>query len=139
MRFRVPLLTSALIVALVFGTDVMGYLGGGDYDGPMGGTTTATTIKGTLYATVGPGFVITLKKKSGVVVTSVKTGTWKIVVDDKSSVHNFHLTGPGTVNKTTTVSQIIKKTWTVTLKAGTYTYKCDPHATTMKKTFKVIT
>ncbi len=97
----------------------------------------AVTIKGTLNATVGPGFTITLKKSSGVVVTSLKAGTWKFVVDDKSSVHNFHLTGPGSVNKKTTVSQIAKVTWTVTLKPGTYTYRCDPHSS-MKKTFKVI-
>jgi plastocyanin len=29
------------------------------------------------------------------------------------------------------------KTWTVTLKAGKYTYVCDPHASFMKGSFTV--
>ena len=134
MKLRIPLLSSVLIVALASGSDVMGYYSGGT----TGGTMATTTIKGTLNATVGPGFTITLKRPSGVVVTSLKAGTWKIVVDDKSRVHNFHLTGPGSVNRATAVAKIIKVTWTVTVKPGTYTYKCDPHPTSMKKTFKVI-
>lgn len=133
MKLRTLLLFTALIFAPMFGTDVMGYLGG---DGPTGGAMAAITIKGTVYGTVGPGFVITLKKANGLVVTALKAGTWKIVVSDKSINHNFHLTGSG-VNKTTTVGQVTKITWTVTLKPGIYTYKCDPHIT-MKKTFKVI-
>ncbi|OGT80761.1 MAG: hypothetical protein A3H91_07860 [Gammaproteobacteria bacterium RIFCSPLOWO2_02_FULL_61_13] len=133
MKLHIPLLSTVLIVALASGSDVMGY-----YSGDTTVGTAVTTIKGTLNATVGPGFTITLKRTSGVAVTSLKAGTWRFVVDDKSVNHNFHLTGPGSVNKATTVSQIRKITWTVTLKPGTYTYKCDPHATSMKKTFKVI-
>ena len=30
-----------------------------------------------------------------------------------------------------------KVTWNVTLKKGTYTFVCDPHAATMKGTVKV--
>ncbi|MBA2475537.1 MAG: hypothetical protein H0V40_06240, partial [Actinobacteria bacterium] len=30
-----------------------------------------------------------------------------------------------------------KVTWRVTLKRGTYTYVCDPHASSMKGTFTV--
>ena len=38
----------------------------------------------------------------------------------------------------TTVPFVGKKTVTVTLKKGTYTYQCDPHACSgMKGTFKV--
>jgi plastocyanin len=71
------------------------------------------------------------------VVKTLKNGTYTIVVADKSSIHNFHLFGPG-VNKKTTVLFTGKQTWTVTLKPGKYTYQCDVHAATgMKGTFKV--
>jgi hypothetical protein len=134
---RKPVLFSVLTGALLLpGSNVPGYYGGGYGDSP-GTTPTATTVKGTLTGVVGPGFTITLKKKSGKLVQKLAPGTWRIVVDDKSSVHNFHLTGQG-VAKTTTVAQVKKVTWTVTFVAGkTYTYKCDPHQGTMIGTFKI--
>ena len=55
----------------------------------------------TLNGTVGPGFTITLKKGSKK-VTKLKAGTYMFKIADKSSIHNFHLTGPG-VNKKTSV------------------------------------
>ena len=93
----------------------------------------ATPIK--LNAVVGPGFTITLKKGT-VKVTILKKGAYTIVVSDKASNHNFHLTGPG-VNKKTTVSEIVTRTWNLTLNPGTFKYVCDPHLGTMKGTFKV--
>ena len=81
--------------------------------------TQARQQKTTLNGVVGPGFTITLKK-----------------VSDKSPIHNFHLVGPG-VKKTTSVSAVANTTWTLTLKAGKYTYVCDPHASTMKGSFRV--
>jgi plastocyanin len=83
----------------------------------------------------GPGFTITLKKGTSK-VTSLKAGKYKIVINDQSNIHNFHLTGPG-VNKTTGVGAQGTFTWTVTLKKGTYKYICDPHAAIMKGSFKV--
>jgi hypothetical protein len=84
----------------------------------------------------GPGFTITLKS-GGKTVKTLKSGTYSIAVSDKSSIHNFHLIGPG-VNKTTTVPFTGTQTWTVKLKPGSYTYQCDIHAATgMKGTFKV--
>lgn len=90
-----------------------------------------------LTGTVGPGYTITLKKGSATVKT-LTPGKYSITVNDKSKTHNFHLKGPG-VSKLTTVAFKGTKTWTVTLKKGTYTYVCDPHATipSMKGTFKV--
>lgn len=89
-----------------------------------------------LTGVVGPGFTITLKNGAKVVKT-LKAGTYTITVSDKASIHNFHLFGPG-VNKTTTVPFTGTKTWTVKLRAGTYTYQCDPHAAAgMKGSFKV--
>jgi plastocyanin len=89
----------------------------------------------TLNATVGPGFTITLTQ-GGKKVTELKAGTYTIKVDDKSNIHNFHLTGSG-VNKTTSVSGTGTTTWKVMLKKGTYKYVCDPHASFMKGSFTV--
>jgi plastocyanin len=84
----------------------------------------------TFKGTVGPGFTITMSKKP------TKAGKIKLVVADKSSIHNFHLTGPG-VNVKTDVSQTGTKTFTLTLKKGTYRFVCDPHASSMKGSFKL--
>jgi plastocyanin len=90
----------------------------------------ATTTVGKLTATVGPGFTITMSAKK------VKHGTYKITVRDRSSIHNFHLIGPG-VNKKTSVAGVKTVTWTLALKLGTYRFKCDPHATVMKGSVRV--
>jgi len=84
----------------------------------------------------GPGFSIEVKL-NGKDLKTIKAGTYKFKVEDKSSIHNFHLTGKG-VNKSTTVSFTGDKTWTVKLSPGTYTYQCDIHASEgMKGTFRV--
>lgn len=83
-----------------------------------------------LSGTVGPGFTISMNKKS------VKAGKYTITISDKSNIHNFHMTGPG-VNKRTSVSGTGTTKWTVTLKKGTYRIVCDPHASSMKTTLKV--
>jgi plastocyanin len=88
-----------------------------------------------LVANVGPGPTITLTK-AGKKVTTLKPGTYSITVNDKATSHNFHLTGLG-VNKLTTVAFKGTKTWTVTLKKGTYRYVCDPHKSFMKGSFRV--
>jgi plastocyanin len=90
----------------------------------------AAAASGTLTGTDGPGFTITLNKKT------VKAGTYVITIQDRSNIHDFHLTGPG-VNKTTSVAAVKTYTWTVKLKPGTYTFVCDPHRTIMHGTFKV--
>jgi plastocyanin len=90
-----------------------------------------------LAGTVGPGFTITLAK-AGKKVSSLKAGSYAITVTDKAKIHNFHLIGPGVNKMITTVPAVGKKSVTVTLKKGTYTYQCDPHAAGgMKGTFKV--
>jgi plastocyanin len=86
----------------------------------------AAKVKGV----VGPGFTISINKKS------VKAGMVTITVSDKSSAHNFHITGPG-VNKATSVSGTGTFTWKLKLKKGTYRIVCDPHATSMKTSLKV--
>jgi plastocyanin len=89
-----------------------------------------------LHAEVGPNFKIEVEK-AGKDVKTLKAGKYTIKVEDKANLHNFHLIGPG-VNKKTAVGFVGKKTWTVTLKPGKYTYQCDPHAANgMKGTFRV--
>ena len=91
-----------------------------------------TVLKGE----VNDNFVIKLTK-SGVRVKTLKARTYQVVVNDKSSSHNFRLKGPGII-EATGVSFIGKRTWTVKLKVGRYTIQCDPHATSgMRSTFKV--
>jgi plastocyanin len=57
-------------------------------------------------------------------------------VDDQSDIHNFHLTGEG-VDVTTDVSGTGTETFDVDLTSGTYTFVCDPHASTMSGSFEV--
>ena len=90
-----------------------------------------------LTGTVGPGFSITLAQ-GGKKVSSLKAGSYTITVTDKATIHDYHLIGPGVNKVITTVPFQGKKSVTVTLKKGTYTYQCDPHAGGgMKGTFKV--
>jgi plastocyanin len=95
----------------------------------------ATPNKTTLVASVGPGFTISLKK-GGVNVKTLKPGAYVIKVSDKSSIHNFHLRGPG-VNKATTVAFMGSKTFLVTLKDGSYRFQCNPHKGQMRGSFTV--
>jgi plastocyanin len=90
----------------------------------------ATASRNSLTGTDGPGFTITMSKKT------VRAGTYKIVIRDRSSIHNFHLTGPG-VNKKTSVAAVGTTTWTVKLKKGTYKFVCDPHVSIMRGVLKV--
>lgn len=99
-------------------------------------TTGSTASEATLLTgTVGPGFTITLKK-GGVRVRSLKAGTYTIRVSDRSNLHDFRL--KGSTNKAITgVAFRGTKTVNVTLRRGTVTYFCSPHAAVMKGTFRV--
>ena len=82
-----------------------------------------------ITGTVGPGFTISMKKPT-------KAGKYTLVVSDKSSIHDFHLKGPG-VNVKTSVGATGSKTFKITLKKGKYTFVCDPHASTMHGSFTI--
>lgn len=97
---------------------------------------TASAKSAGLVGEVGPGFTIEVTM-NGKDVKTLKAGTYSIKVEDKASIHNFHLKGPG-LNKSTTVAFQGKQTWKITLKKGKYTYQCDPHASAgMKGTITV--
>lgn len=93
-------------------------------------STTSTSAGGTLNGTVGPGYDISMDK------TTVAAGTYTLNVDDQGSIHNFHFSGSG-VDVKTDVSGTGKKSFTVTLKPGTYTFVCDPHSSSMHGTLTV--
>jgi plastocyanin len=90
-----------------------------------------------LYGQAGPGFTITLKKANFTPVKTLKPGVYTFVIQDRSTIHNFHLKGPG-VDKKTPILFLGTKTWTkLTLKKGKYTYVCDPHKSSMHGSFTV--
>jgi plastocyanin len=81
-----------------------------------------------LAGSVGPGRKIALAR-------AAKAGKTTITIRDRTGQDNFHLTGPG-VNKKTGVAFKGTVKWTVTLKAGTYTFRSDAHKA-LKGTLKV--
>jgi hypothetical protein len=96
----------------------------------------------TLVGTTGPGFTITLTNQ-GKAVKSLHAGTYKIVVHDKASIHNFIVEkekGANKVEKTvTSVPFVGTKTITIKLTPGTWKFYCKPHeAGGMGHLFKVM-
>ena len=90
------------------------------------GLTTMAVPK--LHGTIGPGFTISLKDAHGKAVKTLKHGKYRLTVQDKSSIHNFTLNGPGIKNKMVTGTSFVgKKSVTVTLKKGSYRYFCTVH------------
>lgn len=90
----------------------------------------AHSTAGSLSASVGPGFTISMSS------SSVTAGDYTISVDDKSAAHNFHLSGPG-VDEATSITGTGSTSWSVTLQPGTYHFQCDAHASSMKGTLTV--
>jgi plastocyanin len=86
----------------------------------------AAASTGKLEGVVGPGYKIEVERNDKD-VKKLKAGTYKVKVEDKATIHNFHLIGPG-LNKKTGVAFKGDQTWTIKLKPGRYTYQCDPHA-----------
>jgi hypothetical protein len=91
-----------------------------------------------LTATVGPGFTIRLVDANNSPVRQLDAGDYSITIKNLSPTqeHNFHLTGPGGVNRASAFDNATV-TWDVTLVNGTYNYKCDAHASIMKGSFHV--
>jgi hypothetical protein len=93
-------------------------------------TTAGTAAPTRLTATVGPGFTIKLKKGS-TPRPGAEARKYVITVRDRSREHNFRLRGPVS-RMVSTVGWAGTKTVTLTLKAGRYSYVCDPHADKMR-------
>lgn len=97
----------------------------------------APAADGTLFATVGPGFTISLVDSAGTPVTRLDPGTYDIQIDDRSADHNFHLIGPGSVSAGTEIAFVGVRTITVTVVSGQYTFVCDNHSYDMIGQFTV--
>jgi plastocyanin len=95
-----------------------------------GGTPTAGGI---LAASVGPGFDISVETNG-----TIPPGSYELTVEDLSSAHNFHLSGPG-VDVSTSVAGEGSETFPVELEPGTYTFVCDPHSFSMSGSLEVAT
>lgn len=103
---------------------------------PTGGAA-AVTAKTKLVLTSGPGFTIALKTAAGKTVKRMKVGTYRLVVRDRSRMHNAHVIAPG-FNRATTVRFVGTKTWKVRLaKPGKLRFLCDPHASSMKGSVRI--
>ena len=99
----------------------------------------AATTAGTLRGTVGPGFSISLTQ-NGKRVRSLPAGTYRLVVADRASIHNFVLErskGGKFEKQLTTVPFTGTKTVTVTLSKGSWEVYCRPHESTMHQSFVV--
>jgi plastocyanin len=91
----------------------------------------------TVNGTVGPGFTIGLTMQ-GKKVTKLKAGTaYRFVVNDRSSIHDFHLSGPGFNRILTGVDFTGTKSFVLRLKKGSYRFVCDPHSGSMRGGFLV--
>ena len=88
-----------------------------------------------LVATVGPKSTISLTL-NGRRVRTLAAGAYRVVVRDRSRLHNFHLTGPG-LNRKTAVGRTGTVTWTVTLRAGVHRFVSDPQRRRVRGSFTV--
>jgi hypothetical protein len=102
--------------------------------GIAAGRTKITLLRGV----VGPGFTINLTK-NGRKVTQLAPGMYRIVVSDRSAIHNFKLekSGGGLERAVTTVGFTGTRAITVRLTRGRWEYYCMPHESSMKGHFVV--
>jgi plastocyanin len=113
-------------------------VGSGSQPPATGGGTATVTPKTKLVLTSGPGFTITLRTAGGKAVKAMKRGTYRLVVRDRSKIHNAHVIAPG-FNRATTVPFVGTKAWKVKLaKPGTFRFLCDPHASSMRGSAKIV-
>jgi plastocyanin len=99
----------------------------------FGGTSASPALRGT----VGPGFTIKLTK-AGKVVKTLRAGTYRLTVADRSSQHNFVLERErGAERMVTSVPFVGTKSVTVRLTRGAWKVYCDPHAAVMVAHFTV--
>ena len=139
------------LVALVAALALVGAGCGGDDDDTNGTTATETTDTTTtdtetetettetgsaLKGTVGPGFTISLTTADGDPVESLAAGSYDLEIEDLSSAHNFHISGPG-VDISTDVAETGTQNVALDVAAGTYEFVCDPHASQMSGSFQV--
>lgn len=88
----------------------------------------AVTAKTRLLLTAGPAQLITLRTAAGKAVKTMKVGTYRMTVRDRSRLHNAHVRAPG-FDRKTTLAFVGTRRWKVRLaRPGTLRFVCDPHA-----------
>ena len=103
----------------------------------LAGTSPAAPAAKAVQGSVGPGFTINLTA-GGKKVTKLKAGVpYRFVISDRSSIHDFHLTGPGVNRMLTSVDFTGTKSFVLKLRKGVYRFFCDPHAAVMHGSFRV--
>lgn len=110
--------------------------------GALSGSARGAADPVVLTAIVGTndGFNITLNGPDGKKVQRLLPGTYTVVVDDRSAIHNFHLASNDdpTVNFRTDVAFVGQESFTVTFRNDTeYAYACEPHWQIMNGSFLV--
>lgn len=84
-----------------------------------------------IHGLVATGRVITVEPRT------VPAGRYKVIVKDTGERHNWHIYGPGGINKETKVREVGRTVWKLTFVAGTYQVVCDPHVEDMHTTLEV--
>ena len=93
----------------------------------------------TLRGSVGPAFAIALTR-NGQKVRSLRAGTYRFVIADRASIHNFVLEkerGGHFERELTDVSDVGTKTVTIKLTRGSWKYDCEAHESVMFGSFTV--
>jgi hypothetical protein len=75
---------------------------------------------------VGPGFTISVSQNRA------QPRLFTFIVRDRSAMHNWHISGPGDVNRRTGVRFTGRREWNIRLRVGTYRIVCDPHSSQMR-------
>jgi len=120
-----------VIVTLVVGAAAVVLAASALARGDAGKTLTGTVGKNDAYR-------ITLVDAAGKKVTTLKAGTYKVVIHDDSTFHNYELDGPHGKSWTfTSVPFKGAKTFTLKLVAGKYKAYCSPHESQMFQHFTV--
>jgi hypothetical protein len=110
-------------------------------------TLTATLKETPTIGQEGRGFKLMFTMTfGGQPVRRLPAGTYRLVVNDQSRILNFHLVGPGGTDVRSTAGKRVVTgveakatvTFLVRLRKGTYAYYSDPHAWTIRKTFRVL-
>ena len=100
-----------------------------------------TSSTPTLKGVVGPGYSIKLTK-GGKKIGSLKAGTYKFVISDRSTYHNFTVerekpSKPKLEKHLTSTAFTGMKTVEMTLKPGSWSFYCSNHEAQMHGDFKV--
>jgi plastocyanin len=104
----------------------------------LAATAPAAPAVKTVRGSVGPGFTIGLALNSKPVTTLKKGVRYRFLINDRSSIHDFHLVGPGVNRMLTSVDFTGTKSFVLTLRKGVYCYFCDPHSDVMQGSFRVV-